>query len=78
VSPAATGEQVDDRDRERHHERDQQQRQRPAVDDAAREEQVGAGSLREVEALVEGADEELRRTAHLAEPLRVEARAEGV
>ncbi len=75
-SPAAAArEQVDGRGEERKQAGDQHELDRPAADQARAEVEVARGSLRELEPLVERAEQILGRAPDLAEALRAEALA---
>ena len=73
-APPAVGEEVDDRDDERNQQRDEQQLDRPAAHDAAAGPDVARRALRQLEALVERADQLLRRAPELRRAGRVESR----
>ena len=63
--PPAAGEQVDRRDGERQQHRDQHELERPAADDPGAEVDVRRRALRQLEPLVERAEQALRGAAEL-------------
>ena len=71
-APPATGEEVDGGGEERKERRDQHELDRPAAHDARAKVDVRRGALRQVEPLVERAEELLRRAAELGETDPVE------
>ena len=72
MSPPAAREQVDGGDEEGQQRRDQHELDRPAPDDAIPEPDVARRPLRELEPLVERAEQLLRGAADRPEPLHVE------
>ena len=74
MPPAAAGEEVDGRREERQERGDEDELERPAVEEAGPEVDVGLGAARDLGGLVERAEERLRGEAELAEPLAAQGR----
>ena len=73
MAPAAAGEQVDRGGHERKQHRDQDELDRPSLDHARADVDVGGRALHELEPLVERPEEILGGAPDLAEPRRVES-----